>query len=846
MIHGQPKSPEWKVLWDRARSLAHDENYLLAVKTYSDLYNIKPNIEEANWEYCKVLLKVEDFSTAAKIVGGLLDDDPNNGDYLMASGAISMHWENYEAAARYYGRVFEKDPTGINADSALLGLATSLQNQGKKELAFTLLEQYSVRNPENSTVLQQLASDAHQLGKSQKARRLYTKLIENLEVDDQILFQAVEVFDTPGYEKKRSTLLLEYLKRHPNYMPFRQELVKFYIENNEFEAALYQLRYLSDNIENNDNFLLEAGTLCQRDLKRPDKALLFFDRYSQKHPEDIEIKQKIIQIQSGLAKDFLSIVENDGAKQLWKDLAEITSNRRDIFLEMSALLEKKGQTDALIEVLTIIYQHSTPEDTLALRISQQYNRIGQYGHTLEYLNAVTTKEYRTRSYFLFKGETEQHLGLEMEALVSFEQGLSFDPRDLGLRAICLKLAGKIGDIPAMIALFHTAFLQNEDVSLDFVLTYLDLLSYNFLFSECEKTDLWARKKFADSPESLSRLDAERVSSLQREGKTRRAEQLLRQLLTNSTSIEDILFQLTENALLDKKLRDAESWYQALQRNLNQEDTNFSYDFKGCRMLLLKVKILKAQGEYGTALTLIENYQKGMEKRSVSKELKSFMVDLEKQHCLLSFYNGDFLEASSQSRELLVHESFDPELFVLQNMIHRKLKNYFPDNYSKNMINVDGNPVLTRLLAVAEVEINFQEYKDAEKHLAVVLAKMPSSVVGDMLWVELMTARGQGDSALQSLSQLIQRFPEEQYFTKKRIEVESRRGRYAQALDFMRKDSEKVAGIDELTLKLISEDNIEELLTLARLLWGDKQQEKALQIYSAIINSFCTGAIERKI
>ncbi len=84
MVQGEPESPEWKVLWDRARHLVGEKDYSLAIKAYSELSKIKPNIEEAKWEYCKVLLKVEDFSTATKIIGSLLDNDPNNTDYLLA------------------------------------------------------------------------------------------------------------------------------------------------------------------------------------------------------------------------------------------------------------------------------------------------------------------------------------------------------------------------------------------------------------------------------------------------------------------------------------------------------------------------------------------------------------------------------------------------------------------------------------------------------------------------------------------------------------------------------------------------------------------------------------------
>ncbi len=831
MIQGQP---EWKILWDRARLFGRDKNYPLAAKTYADLFKIKPNIEEANWEYCKVLLKIGDFSTASVIIDGLLDNDPNNGDYLLAGGAIATHWKNYETAARYYGRVFEKDPVGVNSDNALLGLATSLQYQGKKVFAFPLLEQFIVRNPDNAEILKLLASDAKDLGKKQKARKFYAKLLQKPPVDDQILLQAVEIFHTPGYEKLRSTLMLEYLKRYPNYVTFRKELANYYIKSGEFEAALAQLRYLIDNSEDNDSFLLEAGRVCLNDLNRPDKALIYYDKYLQKHPENIDITDKVNQIQSRLAKDFLAIVENDGAGQLWQDLAEITPNRQEIFRKMSSLLEKNSQTEELIEVLEILYQHSVPEDDLAIRIAQQYNRIGQYSKSLEYLNVVTGEKNKTKSYYLLKGETERKIGLEVEALASFRQGLLLDPQDADLRVTCLQLAGEMGDVSTLNALFNETLLQNEAVSLDLVLTYLDLLSYNFQFFECEKTHSWAKNHFADSPVALTRLAVQRATFLRKEGKTRRAEQLLRQLFTHSILVDTILFQLTENALADNNLRAAESWYRALKKNINQDESDFSIDSLGCRMLLLKVKILKAKGHYETALTLIDNYRSRLGKRQISKELQPFVVTMDKQSCLLKFLNEDFGEASKQSRELLARGSFDPELFVLQSMLTRKSENGSQNNPYDSMINVDGNPIVTRQIALAEKEMYYQEYDAAEKHLAVVLKKIPHSVVAKMLWAEIMITRGRSDNAIATLSQLIQQFPQDHYFSRKRIEVEIRRGRYEQALDLMIKDVDGVTSVDELTIKLTSTDNVEDLLTLARILWGSKQQEKALQIYSQLL------------
>ncbi len=144
------------------------------------------------------------------------------------------------------------------------------------------------------------------------------------------------------------------------------------------------------------------------------------------------------------------------------------------------------------------------------------------------------------------------------------------------------------------------------------------------------------------------------------------------------------------------------------------------------------------------------------------------------------------------------------------------------------------PVLTRELAVAVKEIEYKEYTAAKRHTAAALNKYPDSLVGNAVWAELMVAAGTSEGAVTSLTKLIRQFPEEPYFQKKRIEVEARRGMYDQGLVLFKKDEGGDDSIDALAERLASTDSTEDLLTLARLLWGDKQQQKALQIYQQLL------------
>ena len=64
--------PEWKMLWDRARSLVK-QNYLNEAKySYEQLFALKPSIVAATWEYCKLLLRLEEWEESVPVIEILL------------------------------------------------------------------------------------------------------------------------------------------------------------------------------------------------------------------------------------------------------------------------------------------------------------------------------------------------------------------------------------------------------------------------------------------------------------------------------------------------------------------------------------------------------------------------------------------------------------------------------------------------------------------------------------------------------------------------------------------------------------------------------------------------------
>ena len=837
VVVSEPAIPEWKALWDKARNHARKQEYTQAVSLYSALFKIKPNIEEANWEYCKVLLKVEDFVTVKKIVSGLLEKYPNRIDYLFVGGQTAAHAKEWVLAAKYYGKVLEMDPGGELADAALQGLAVSLKAQGKNQAAFALTEQLLARKPSQTRLLQEGALAAQKLGYNDKARKLYSRLLAAGKVDDQIIFSAANAFDSPGYEKQGSALREEYLKRHPEYVPFRRKLTQYYLSINDFEAAIPHITYLAENLPENDEFLILAGTVNLYQLRRADKALVFFEKYQTKHPDDAVVKEKIDNIQSILANDFLAIVENDGAGLLWNDLEKVTPNRAAIYLEMADLLESKGAAKALIDVLSILHQHFPDDDTTALRIADQYYKLGQLEHSLSYLEKVKSQENKKKTYYLLRGNIEKTLGSELAALASWEAGWKADPDDRELRMTCLQLAGKLGLAGELKKIFREG-MKHDGGRLDhaFFFTYLDLLSSNFLFKLHEETVAQYKNEFANEPDSLAQINLLESIALRREGKNRKAEQLLRSMLVEGRSGKEVLFTLMDNAIADRNIAAAQIWYDTLSNKVVKKGDEFSQDEDGYKRLLRKVRILKYSGEYEAAVDLISKFTASNHNDSPTGKIIDLRVALEKERCWLAYYMEDYKNASLLAESSSLNKDFDPDIYILKRLLKRKMKT--PDGVGPDLeasLAVHGNPLFSRIIGAINSELVYEQYDLVDQHLQTILKGCSQSVAGNILSVRFHLAKGKFNQAFKPLTQLIETFPQEPYFSRKLIEIETKRGRYDKGLELLGQSEGGASGVDALVGKIASSDDIDETLTLARLLWGDKQQEKALKVYNQLLS-----------
>jgi predicted Zn-dependent protease len=829
-------TPNWRAMWEKARNYARMEQYLDAALLYAELFKLKPNIEEANWEYCKILLKIGDYKVSSKVVASLFEKNPSKIDYLYVGGRIAAYNKDWGAAVKFFGKVLEKDPVGQFSEAAIEGLVVGLRGMGKKEIALPLAEHLAVRQPENYSLQQEMAIEAYKIGDITKTHRLLRRLLAGQQVNEEILAQVMKLFDNPGNDQEKVALAEQYLKKNPQYFPFRQRLLDHYLSKGHYEAALEHLNYLIDHMDDNDAYLLKAGELNLYQLGRPDKALALFERYCKRHPNNKEIKQRIANIQYVLANDFLSIIENDGAWLLWKDLAKVTPNRLAIYLKVAELLEEKGMIKEHLEILTIIHQHHPNDDAIIIRLAQTYYSLKQFDTAIGFLDKLLQKANKTKRYYVLRGKIEMELGREADALASNESALQLDVNDIEMRETCIALAGSLGYAQKLRALFEDNVKQIKQTrDSKIFLTYLNALSRNYMFVEYERAIKRYRPGFRYDRKTIEKIDLHYASTLRRQGKIRKAEQFLRQLLRQQRSVNEAVNMLVENALADKNIIAAKSWFGFLAHQMPSGKIEFSYDVEGFRKLLLMVKIAKFEGDFKTADDVVDRFLAGALNKLSDNDLAPWQADLAKERCWLSFYLGDYQSALNRLEKYFEIGRFDPEIFIFRRLLERKIKTQEKNLRLRNINLLTTNSLKPgHLFSQIESGFLFQEYEVIEQQIQAALQILPDSVLGKTLYAKLLLAQGRFDEAEKTLLKLSEMFPEESWFSKQLIEIETKRGNYSKGLELFVKNTQGMKGVDSLLQETSLSLDIEELLSLARLLWGDKQHEKALQLYRKLL------------
>jgi len=833
VVRYAPQSPDWKILWDGARNLVRGGQYELAADVYGQLFSIKPNIEEANWEYSKVLLQTKDYKTASKIIALLLEKNSTKNEYLLVAGQVARQQGKYAEAERFFGLIFEKSPTGKYGDAALEGLAFSLRSRGQKELAFPLMQQLNIRKPDDKIILHDFAVDATDLKRFSLARNLYRKLLTDENINETVIFEAESLFSEDGFEKEHTAVLERYLKIHPEYLPFRMKLMARNEENGEFDELMEHLAFLIENSDQKKQFLLKAIDVSKNVLKRPDLALVYLERIRQLQPGDLETIEAIEELQEQLATDFLSIVENGGAELLWTDLVSMGVNRQVIFRRMVTLLEKKKKYLLSIDVLEILYQHGDKSNTVILKLAQLNHALKKYDDSKRYVDLLPNV-LRDSKYYRLKASNESHLGLEIDSFTTLTKALEFKPEDVNLRQKCIKLAGQLGLVEEQLKLFnYLKWNAANPLSVDITTLHVQQLAQNHFFNEailvCDKA-----LKLNGDDSSLIQLYLLKSTVLRDSGRLRSAEQLLRQLLNEKRYQSTAILQLFENAITDNDSQMARKWWGLIDGKPTQPHSSTVENENVYKKHIAHIRLLGIEGDTDGALELVDQALNESSRKMGGAKHNEFIKDLLIEKCRLYLAAGDYLKAGKVLKEKLIQGEFDVDVFVLTEMATHSGDSFHLENVFEQKLRRADTILFTRVLELVEKELQRGQISRAKDHYSLIEDTLEGSVRLKNARTKLALLEGNIDLARQDLLALQISYPSEKSFCKRQIDIFAQSGHYEDALK--KYDicfPQGMAGNSTLSEKPAR--IIEDKILYSRLLWGDKQYEASLAEYKKLLD-----------
>ncbi len=815
--------PQWKKYWDAGREMARQGNMRAAAQYYKDLIRKKPQIEEARWEYCKVLFELHDYDSLSNQLESLIEANPYRLDYQDLAGRVALKKGDYSKAVSYLGQVYSQHPQGREGVRALAGLVEGLQRLGRKSYAFVLMEELYQRRRNDPVLLHELARYAYELGFNKKARDYYSTLIDNFPVDKILLMEAADMYADTGHEGGAARFWQEYLQRDPKYLPYQRKLLRYWLDNGKPVKALpHMLAIIRDDPRVEPELLLSAGRIYFKEMHRADKALRFYEKYLQMVPSDHEAADEMEAVRQTIASELLAIVENGGADRLWEDLQKLTGNSLAIFRLMAADLEKQGKIEPLISVLRLTYFHGGGDDATALRLADLYSSVGNFQAAFTFLDKVRGDQYHTADYYLKRGRLARKVGKGVVALKSFLQAVRLRPHSLEARREGIRLAGRLGFYTALEQL--GAPLESRSISrqdLDLCLTYLESMRLNGMFAEAG--GLYRRLLAASwlSAQERGRILLHQATTLRMKGEEFAAQQVLRDMLVEGIEVKKAALMLIDCSLDSKANEDGWALFGFLTDNLRDQSWKTSYDEYSRRLLGVYIRLLQADGELSRAIGELKQYLERWEKSTPSPHAREVSAAIG-QLCGLYLQAGEVDKLKPFLGRFSSQESQSVEIRFFRALLSGggklRAKQYIRETLAAHSES-GGVPGLFSSVALAQ---RFHDDTAALAMLNRISRLYPQSLRARVMKASLLRRSGKIAQATVAYLKLHRQYPHEPFFFHGYLQLEFRQGHYRYVLDQLKRST---ALLDSFASQLLE----------ARSLWGLDKQQQSLDVYQAMLN-----------
>ncbi len=781
---------------------------LLAISLYQQLLQQKPNIEEALREYSLLLIETSQWETASSVLQTLLEINPDFQEYLLNTGTIALHLKQYNRAASNFGQVYTANPNGPSAIFALRGQIEALQKQTHKEVAYPLMEQLYLLVSHEEKNIRDLAEYSTELGQSEKSVNYYTTLINEFEARDQDFFNSEKLFEAAANHEMALKSRQGYLAFHPYYIPFHKKLASYYLQNNQREIALDHLLILIAHGDNRASSYLEIGQIYLYELGRPDKALYYYDEYRKRIPRTQKVEKEIQRIQAILANDLLVIVENEGAWNLWRDLAKVIPDRLAVYYTMAEQLQKLGKHKELREVLEIIHFHNPGDQDILLQLAQLTFDANDYSASLRALDSLDSWHKNNSLNYLLRAKINEIQGHLKGALQHYRSFIETGNNNSDIILHAMQLSGTLGYIKQLNH-FHRlsqSYEKNDAVKKSANLLYGEILLENSLYKTARTFYSEFEKTLKTDDPYLRIIRVRFAQILHEEGKYFEAEQALRFLLLEEPGRQDYLAKLVQNSLRARDWNNAWKWHTIRRKQNHQSDIADSP--VSLEIFIERINILTESGKLTSAIEQAEDY---LEKKPASTQIHTVLAELYVK-------NKSYLAA----QELLTPEyGKPPENKLLLTLLEKESGTIQRDIRDKD----HSIPTLFRAQQYQKYEAHQQALDSVNEYLAV----FESSIQGRLLKSKILQSLGDDFAALEIIEKLSQQYPSEEYFRTQSIKISFNSSKFENVIRALDPDIKQ--GLKNSPL--LTKHNV---LLLARAYWAQKKQKKALAIYEEFLQA----------
>nr|MBF0221085.1 tetratricopeptide repeat protein [Desulfobulbaceae bacterium] len=496
--------PAWKVDGDSAREHLQQGNLADAETLYGKVLEAK-DVMEVRWELANVLAATNRNQEALERVSVLVEEDTTRQDFLAALAALQLRVGKLDRAAQSYGLLAEVDPDSSFANA---GTVFCLLSQKQSAKAYPFIKRLSDKHPDDFSLQQLYAQQAFLLGYTDLAEKKLSQLVKKPKANGLTFSLAARVAERLDRKTQAAGYWNQLLSFDAENIEALQWLATFYEKNGEVEKALPHFLLLHKIEPDNEQVVRKIGQ-CYVGMMEFAKALVYFEEYLARKPEDKEVSRFVVNIHAALgnkdetlaalehyfeiesspdqanlkkaaqlydehglaqeaigiyrrllrlspndpkiltalASNFLELGKDEDALKIWRELARIAPGVVEVYKPIAALLEKLGRDDELLDVLEVIAELDPGDIPVHLRLAEMYLGRGAFERCGSVLGKLTESKLNVPiEFYRLRGRFMEHTTQFENALADFKTVLAGFPEDLTVRIAALNAAGMLGDL----------------------------------------------------------------------------------------------------------------------------------------------------------------------------------------------------------------------------------------------------------------------------------------------------------------------------------------------------------------------------------------------------------------